>query len=122
MTGNPTYGPFASAIGLLIWIDLVSRFLLLTAAWTATGRQPPAPDDCADTPEAGLAVDVADRPPGGRRVIGPVPAGDGRNPAADGAGNGTPNPVAVAGVLVGTGAALGVGAAAAGHRYRRRRR
>lgn len=123
VTSNPTYGPFASVIGLLIWIDLVSRFLLLTAAWTATGKQPVAPDDCADTPEAGLTVEVADRPPGGRGVVGPVPAADGREPAAAGGRrDGTPSPVAVAGVLVGTGAALGAGAAAAGHHYLRRRR
>jgi membrane protein len=135
VTSNPTYGPFASAIGLLIWIDLVSRFLLLTAAWTATGKQPVAPDDCAETPEPGISVDVADRPAGGRRVIGPAPSGgpDGsagsgsggsadREPAGVGARrNGAPSPVAVVGVLVGTGAALGAGAAAAGRRYLRRR-
>jgi membrane protein len=125
VTGNPTYGPFASAIGLLIWIDLVSRFLLLAAAWTATGKQPVSPDDCADTPEPGMAVDVADRPAGGRGVVGPVPssgaAGD-REPVAAGARrSGTPSPVAVAGVLVGTGAALGASAATAGRRYLRRR-
>ena len=40
VTSNPTYGVFASAVGLLIWINLVSRFLLISAAWTATGRQP----------------------------------------------------------------------------------
>jgi membrane protein len=122
VTGNPTYGPFASAIGLLIWIDLVSRFLLLAAAWTATGKQPVSPDDCADTPEPGMAVDVTDRPAGGRGVVGPVPSSDDRVPAdAGGRRNGTPSPVAVAGVLVGTGAALGAGATAAGRRYLRRR-
>jgi membrane protein len=130
VTSNPTYGPFASAVGLLIWIDLVSRFLLLTAAWTATGQQPASPDECADTAEEGVAVDVDDRPPDGRGPVGPAPV-DGQ-PAAVGADggvgadagrrNGTPNPVAVAGVLVGTGAALGAGAAAAGSRYLRRRR
>lgn len=40
VTSNPTYGALAGAIGLLIWIDLVSRFLLVAAAWTATGEQP----------------------------------------------------------------------------------
>ncbi len=131
VTSNPTYGPFASAIGLLIWIDLVSRFLLLAAAWTATGRQPASPDDCAETPEEGITVGVDERPPGGRGVVGPLPgAPDGSDDsrAAAGAGaaadrrNGSPGPAAVAGVLVGTGAALGAGAAAAGSRYLRRRR
>jgi len=37
ISANPTYGIFAGAVGLLVWIDLVSRFLLLAAAWTATG-------------------------------------------------------------------------------------
>jgi membrane protein len=73
VTSNPTYGPFASAIGLLIWIDLVSRLVLITAAWTATGRQPAAPDECADTPEEGIAVGVDERPPGGRGLVGPAP-------------------------------------------------
>jgi membrane protein len=80
VTGNPTYGPFAGVIGLLIWIDLVSRFLLLAAAWTATGQQPASRDDCADPseggvdpPEVGVAVGVDERPPAGRRLVGPAP-------------------------------------------------
>jgi membrane protein len=130
VTSNPTYGPFASAIGLLIWMDLVSRFLLLTAAWTATGRQPVAPDDCADTPEEAIAVDVDERPPGGRGIVGPTPV-DGSAPvdgapvdagAGGGRRNGTSHPATVAGLLVGTGAALGAGATAAGNAYLRRRR
>jgi membrane protein len=129
VTTNPTYGPFASAVGLLIWIDLVSRFLLLTAAWTATGQQPVSPDECADTPEEGIAA-ADGQPPGGRGPVGPARV-DGQ-PATVGAAagigtslaprNATPSPVAVAGVLVGTGAALGAGAAAAGSHYLRRRR
>jgi membrane protein len=128
VTSNPTYGPFAGVIGLLIWIDLVSRFLLLAAAWTATGQQQPAwPDDRADPPEEGVAVGVDDRPPGGRGLVDPA-AVDGQPAGASAAGagadggrrNGSPNPVAVAGVLVGAGAALGAGAAAASSRYRRR--
>ena len=35
-TKNPVYGAFAVVVGLLIWINLVSRFMLLTAAWTVT--------------------------------------------------------------------------------------
>ncbi|MFL6128550.1 MAG: YihY/virulence factor BrkB family protein [Mycobacteriales bacterium] len=147
VTDNPTYGPFASVIGLLIWIDLVSRFLLLAAAWTATGRQPKSSDQCPDPSEPDPPADLADRPAGdrgalggvasgrhgqvgavasgGRGQVGAVPSGawDRREPAVAGdRRNSTPNPVAVAGVLVGTGAALGAGAAAAGHRYLRRRR
>jgi membrane protein len=48
-TGNPVYGAFAVAVGLLVWINLVSRMLLLCAAWTAT-----APYD-SDVPPSGTA-------------------------------------------------------------------
>lgn len=33
---NPVYASFAVLVGLMVWINLVARFLLLTAAWTAT--------------------------------------------------------------------------------------
>ena len=116
VSSNPTYGPFAAAVGLLVWIDLVSRFLLLTAAWTATGKQPPGSDRCGDDePEDGYAVPVADRPADGAEVLGPVPE-DAERPV------GTARPAAVAGVLVGTGAVLGAGTATAAGRYRRRHR
>ncbi|WP_236539496.1 YihY/virulence factor BrkB family protein [Spiractinospora alimapuensis] len=39
---NPVYASFAVLVGLLVWINLVTRFLLFTAAWTAT--QPPSDD------------------------------------------------------------------------------
>jgi membrane protein len=35
-TDNPIYATFAVAVGLLIWINFVSRVTLLAAAWTAT--------------------------------------------------------------------------------------
>lgn len=35
-TRNPVYASFAVVAGLLVWINLVSRFVLFTAAWTAT--------------------------------------------------------------------------------------
>lgn len=37
-TGNPVYASFAVVAGLLLWIDIVSRFMLFAAAWTATRR------------------------------------------------------------------------------------
>ena len=37
-TRNPVYASFAVVAGLLVWIDVVSRFVLFTAAWTATRR------------------------------------------------------------------------------------
>lgn len=122
VTSNPTYGPFAGAIGLLVWINLVSRFLLFSAAWTATGEQPGGLVDCGDgDPEEGFAVGTDERPQDGRGVVGPVPSAGGREPVGA-RGSATPSPAAVAGALVGAGAALGAGAATAGRRYLRRRR
>ncbi|TDC47116.1 YihY/virulence factor BrkB family protein [Actinomadura sp. KC345] len=36
VTENPVYGTFAVLVGLMVWINLVSRFMLFVAAWTAT--------------------------------------------------------------------------------------
>jgi membrane protein len=35
-TENPLFGSFAVVVGLLVWINLVSRMLLFCAAWTVT--------------------------------------------------------------------------------------
>jgi membrane protein len=35
---NPVYASFAVIVGLLVWINISSRFILFTAAWTATRR------------------------------------------------------------------------------------
>lgn len=50
VTTNAVYGVFAVVVGLLVWLNLVSRVVLLAAAWTAAGtvdgRVPaPRPDD-----------------------------------------------------------------------------
>ncbi|MBC6456872.1 YihY/virulence factor BrkB family protein [Actinomadura sp. HBU206391] len=37
-TRNPVYASFAVVAGLLVWMNVVSRFTLFTAAWTATRR------------------------------------------------------------------------------------
>ncbi|MEO3828449.1 YihY/virulence factor BrkB family protein [Actinomadura sp. B10D3] len=37
-TGNPVYGTFAVLVGLMVWINVASRFALFVAAWTATRR------------------------------------------------------------------------------------
>ncbi|MFI0353788.1 YihY/virulence factor BrkB family protein [Actinomadura sp. 9N407] len=37
-TKNPVYASFAVVVGLMVWINIVSRFLLIVAAWTATRR------------------------------------------------------------------------------------
>lgn len=46
---NPVYASFAVIVGLLVWINLSSRFILFTAAWTATRRVILK----ADAPDAG---------------------------------------------------------------------
>jgi inner membrane protein YhjD len=48
---NPVYASFGVLVGLLVWVNLVSRFILFTAAWTATRRvvlsaDAPEPDAC----------------------------------------------------------------------------
>lgn len=35
---SPTLGPFASLLAVLIWIELVSRFLLFCVAWMMTAK------------------------------------------------------------------------------------
>jgi len=39
-TGNPVYGAFAVVVGLLVWMNLLSRALLLSASWAVTGAVP----------------------------------------------------------------------------------
>ncbi len=52
---NPLYASFAVMVGLLLWINIVSRFILFTAAWTATrsvvlsADTPAEPEETADT-------------------------------------------------------------------------
>ncbi|MQA83325.1 MAG: YihY/virulence factor BrkB family protein [Streptosporangiales bacterium] len=36
VAANPVYGAFGLTIGLLVWINLVTRFTVFAAAWTAT--------------------------------------------------------------------------------------
>jgi len=71
------YGTFAGIVGLMIWIDLVSRFLLFSVAWTATAPQPPAPDACPDGTEPAASAPAA-APPAGRGGADRSP--DGRLP------------------------------------------
>ncbi|GAB3208980.1 YihY/virulence factor BrkB family protein [Marinactinospora thermotolerans] len=40
---NPVYASFAVLAGLLVWIDIVLRFVLFAAAWTATWLPVPPP-------------------------------------------------------------------------------
>lgn len=50
-TSNPLYGTFAVVVGLLVWINVISRVLMLAACWTVVGL-----DDLAAA-EATVEVD-----------------------------------------------------------------
>jgi membrane protein len=67
-TENPLYGAFAVVVGLLVWINLVSRMLLFCAAWTVTAPYDSdvAPSGTADPEQArraGIPVEFADDHP-----------------------------------------------------------
>src|SRR3954452_19665235 len=67
-TNNPVYGAFAVVVGLLIWINLVSRFVLFTAAWTVTAPYdtdvpPSGTADPESAREAGIPEQYADHDP-----------------------------------------------------------
>lgn len=53
-TNNPIYGTFAVIIGLLIWINFVTRLTLFTASWTVT-----APFD-TDVPPSGSSGELTE--------------------------------------------------------------
>jgi membrane protein len=53
VTGNPVYGTFAVVVGLLIWINIVTRWSLFVAAWTVTGpylAEAPPPEGSSGVP------------------------------------------------------------------------
>ncbi|MGF7237348.1 MAG: YihY/virulence factor BrkB family protein [Frankia sp.] len=51
-TDNPVYGVFAVIVGLLIWINVVTRWTLFVAAWTVTDPY------AGDVPPSGTAPEV----------------------------------------------------------------
>ncbi|MDQ1630951.1 MAG: rane protein [Frankiaceae bacterium] len=95
-TSNPVYGAFAVIVGLLIWINLVSRFVLFTAAWTVTapydtdvppsGTADPETARKAGIPEQYADQDSSDDPPTTQGDGAPAPlaaAIQGKTPAQD---------------------------------------
>ncbi|MCW2615934.1 MAG: putative integral rane protein, partial [Frankiales bacterium] len=67
-TENPVYGAFAVIVGLLVWINIVSRVLLLCAAWTVTAPYdsdvaPSGTADARTAREAGIPQEFADDDP-----------------------------------------------------------
>jgi inner membrane protein YhjD len=88
-TRNPVYASFAVIIGVLVWINFVSRFLLFTAAWTATRSAilradadnpelaectaPPVPVPDKTVPVSDKMVPVSDKTVPVREKTAPVP-------------------------------------------------
>ncbi|MEV4258120.1 YihY/virulence factor BrkB family protein [Spirillospora sp. NPDC049652] len=67
VTRNPVYASFAVLVGLMVWINVVSRFVLFAAVWTATRRVILQADDQpearpSDEAEKGSG-DPSDEPP-----------------------------------------------------------
>ena len=94
-TENPLYGAFAVIVGLLVWINIVSRMLLLCAAWAVT-----APYDSDVAPSGTASVELALQ-----AGISPELADDA--PVEPGSSPPEPAPGAVAGPQAATGAVAG---------------
>ena len=67
-TENPLYGSFAVIVGLLVWINIVSRMLLVVAAWTVTAPydsdvEPSGTASAAAAAKAGIPQEFADHDP-----------------------------------------------------------
>jgi len=70
-TGNVVYGTFAVVVGLLVWLNFLSRAVLLAAAWAVTGAHPVVAPTLTAEPSVHIPVLDADRiaagPQSGRR-------------------------------------------------------
>ena len=80
-THNPVYGAFAVVVGLLIWINYLSRFTLFVAAWTVTAPydtdvRPSGTADPALAKDARIPIEYAgdDAPPPLIAVLNADPA------------------------------------------------
>jgi membrane protein len=67
-TENPLYGSFAVIVGLLVWINIVSRMLLICAAWTVTAPydsdiEPSGTASADAARKAGIPTEFADQDP-----------------------------------------------------------
>lgn len=70
-TQNPLYATFGVVVGLLVWINLVSKLLVFTAAWTATQPWSLEPAPLGES-GAGRATGLAS----GTEPVTPVAPGD----------------------------------------------
>jgi len=90
VTRSPAASVIGPALGVLVWINLVSRYLLFCVAWAATASDSELWTNPADRPVPGPSVESAGSP---------LPKG-------------VFSPVGVAAGLLSAGAALGAGALA----------
>ncbi|NDU73298.1 YihY family inner membrane protein [Actinomadura sp. DSM 109109] len=87
-TQNPVYGTFAVLVGLMVWINIATRFALFVAAWTATRRvvltaDAADPENSTDRAEVEALLERAEKPdPAEERSEAGEPSGEKR--AADG--------------------------------------
>ncbi|WP_396231010.1 YihY/virulence factor BrkB family protein [Frankia sp. EI5c] len=59
-TSNPVYGTFAVIVGLLIWINIMMRWMLFVAAWAVTAPQSSDVHPSGTASAAAAAVSAAD--------------------------------------------------------------
>ncbi len=85
-TSNPVYGIFAVVVGLLIWLNYLSRFTLFVAAWTVT-----APQDSDVRPSGTADTEIAEQ-----AGIPPEYASTDPDDVATTAGDGAPSPLVAA--------------------------
>ncbi|WP_433474566.1 YihY/virulence factor BrkB family protein [Spirillospora sp. CA-142024] len=83
-TQNPVYGTFAVLVGLMVWINIATRFALFVAAWTATRRvvltaDAADPENAADRAEAEALQERAEEAQAPRKKAEP----SGTGPAQD---------------------------------------
>jgi membrane protein len=65
LTSNPLYASFAVVVGLLIWLNLIARLTLISAAWAANDL-----DDAPDQVHDQVRDQVHDDLPGGADSLG----------------------------------------------------
>ncbi|MCK9900657.1 YihY/virulence factor BrkB family protein [Frankia sp. Cpl3] len=72
-TSNPVYGTFAVIVGLLIWINIMMRWMLFVAAWAVT-----APFDSDVDPSGTASTDSSQEDPAVDGHVRVAATGDGR--------------------------------------------
>ncbi|WP_375480660.1 YhjD/YihY/BrkB family envelope integrity protein [uncultured Jatrophihabitans sp.] len=89
-SSSPTAGPFAGIVAVLVWIQLVARYMLFSCAWLATAH-------------------AADRAANSVPILEPAAMADQADGVADGDSRAV-SPAAVGATLLGAGAAAGAAA------------